>query len=676
MSDFSKKVIRKINKKKREFLENSLASKKKVLHVGGGTVVIRPKEWVEHGAKEYLGLFSRQNTSKVKGNIKEVLMLSRTSQCKDWFLELELRSEKWTFNKMLAVVNPYGESPLSAVVLFTTMMEYGVRVTVKGDIPETDIVSEYPRTKMHRIPVLGLYAGRTTDVVIEILDDNGDVCDSRRIPLETNPLPEDLENVIVAKKINKESAFQNILISGGVDIKPCAFDREGKIRFYLSRKPKGYGIFPLSKGRFLFMEQDISAPTFTNPHSVQMYDMDYLGRVGKTYFVKNGAHHTVEEKTKGGNILTAGNSLEADEHSEDLVLELDRETAEIVHKIKVGELFDDKYQDMKDWAHINSASYDEEQDSMLVSMRNIHSVAKFDWSEDEIKWIMADPRFWEGTKMTEKLLKPIGEVPWFYQQHAVFDVPIVENPPKNHRYIMVFDNHWHKRRKVKFFDKDKSSYVSFYDVDEKELTVKLYKRIKIPKSKIRSNAIFDEKSRHLYSMAGYLVPEIDGNLGVIQEFEFDSEKKLAEYYVKPGFFRAHEFQPDMVSMSKPLVKNTDYLLGDLKRPEKLSEEQAGDIDFNKCKSGKPSGDVFMRLAEDVLYVHESDHLIQKVYFVEKGGDVYEVDYDDTHQTMKTFEKAQYSVIMWLDKLPEGQYDIYLKSHGELYNNRRKITKLD
>ena len=94
------------------------------------------------------------------------------------------------------------------------------------------------------------------------------------------------------------------------------------------------------------MEREISAPSFTNPHSVQMYDMDYLGRVGRTYLVKNGAHHTVEEKTPGGNILTAGNSLE--EHSEDLILELNRENGEIVHQIKLGDLFDETYQDMMD----------------------------------------------------------------------------------------------------------------------------------------------------------------------------------------------------------------------------------------------------------------------------------------------------------------------------------------
>lgn len=672
MSSFTTSLKKKIEKKKNESLYNHYVKKKVVLHTGTGSVIVRSKQWVERGGEEYINTFKREKTDSIKGNIRKEAMYSLTSQCKDWFLELQLRSEKYTFNNMLAVVDPFDIAPLTAMVMFTTMMDYRVRVTVLGDQEYTNFVSEYPATKRHRIPILGLYAGRSTKVRIELIDENDEVCDSQEFALTTDPLPESLRDVISVKKINKDSAFANILVAGGIDIHPCVFDRDGQIRYYLRRKPKGYGIFPLSKGRFLFMEREISAPSFTNPHAVQMYDMDYLGRVGRTYLVKNGAHHTVEEKDEDGNILTAGNSLEG--HSEDLILEIDRESGQIVHKIKVGDLFDEKYQDMMDWAHINSASYDKEQDSMLVSMRNIHSVAKFDWSNNELKWIMADPRFWDGTSMEDKLLKPIGEVPWFYQQHAVFEVPLEKDTPDGVRYIMVYDNHWHKRRKVKFFDKDKASYVSFYEINEKEKTVKLYKRIKIAKTKIRSNAVFDEKTRHLYSMAGYLVPEKEENLGLIQEFDFDSEEVLSEYYVKPGFFRAHEFQPDMVSLSKPLSKNNDYLCGDLKRPEKVDSSEEVERITSTTLNGKPEG-VRFRRQEDLIYIRETDHLLKNVYFVGKETGLWKVDFSDTYQTMDTFRTAEYSIVMWVDNLPADQYDIYVETEEEVFHTPKKITKM-
>ncbi len=670
MNIVSDKLGKKIKRRIKRHIKFPDARKRQVIHNNGGTVTIRTAEWVERGSLDYEKVFYRPQTMSVKANIKKEKMYSMTSQAKDWFLELQLRSEKYTFKNMLVVTDPYGEAPLTALILFTTMMDYRVRATVKGDIEATNFTFEYPAQKRHRIPILGLYPGRSTEVMIEILDEQDEVCDTMIFPITTEELPEDLEQVITTKKMNENPGFDNILIAGGIDIRPCVFDREGKIRYYLQRKPKGYGIFPLSKGRFLFMEREISAPSFTNPHSVQMYDMDYLGRVGRTYLVKNGAHHTVEEKVLGGNILTAGNSLEG--HSEDLILEIDREHGNIVHRINVGDVFGEEYQDMMDWAHINSASYDEDQNSMLVSMRNIHSVAKFDWETDELKWVMADPRFWKGTSTEEKLLQPIGEVPWFYQQHAVFEVEPEEESDPDVRYIMVFDNHWHKRRKVSFFDKDKKSYISFYKIHEKNRTVELYKRFPCPKSKIRSNAVFDKEKRRLYAMAGSLIPEIEENLGTIIEYDFDTMEVLSEYYVKPGFFRAHEFEPDMQSLAKPLVKNTDYLCGDLKRPEKLSQGEAEHINFSGVKRVSESA-IRYRRQEDLLYIHEIDHMIHKVYL--KGeNDVWCVDFADTYQTMKTFEDADYNIVMWLDTLPEGQYELYLSLGEELQNTGKKITK--
>lgn len=669
MSSISGKLKTEFRRTKSQYEFYQTARKKEVFHDNGGTIVVRPKEWVDRGCVEYEEVFKRPQTDSIKSNITTKKMYSLTSQAKDWFLELQLRSEKYTFNNMLAVVNPFGEAPLTAIVLFTTIMDYSVRATVIGDTEETSFVFEYPPEKRHRVPILGLYAGTSTNVRIELVDENGETCDSRTFPLQTDPLPLDLRDVVVPKKINPDSAFKNILIAGGIDIRPCVFDQTGAIRYYLTRKPKGYGVFPVSKGRFMFLERDISAPSFTNPHSVQMYDMDYLGRVGRTYLVKNGAHHTVEEKVPGGNILTAGNSLQ--NHSEDLILEIDRMTGDIVHSISVGDVFDDTYQDMMDWAHINSSSYNEEENSMLVSMRNIHSVAEFDWETNELRWILADPRFWEGTSMADKVLKPIGNVPWFYQQHAAFVVtPGNASPDK--KIVMVFDNHWHKRRKVKFFDNDPNSFVNFYEIDEKNKTVRLYKQFECPKSKIRSNAILVEDKKRLYAMAGSLVPEVEGNLGIIREYDFETSEILSEYYVKPGFFRAHEFCPDMVSLSKTLVKMNDYLGGELKRPDLVDAKEAESLDFaNAVEVSDPT--VKYQMQEDLLYIHEVDHAIKKVYL--KGKETtWCVDFSDTYQTMKTFINADYYIAMWLDNLPVDQYDLFVVLNDELQSTGKKITK--
>ena len=75
------------------------ASKKTVLHGEGGSVTLRPKEWVAHGSIEYEVTFERLDKTNYKGNVKEEKMYSLTSQAKDWFLELQLRSDKYTLSR-------------------------------------------------------------------------------------------------------------------------------------------------------------------------------------------------------------------------------------------------------------------------------------------------------------------------------------------------------------------------------------------------------------------------------------------------------------------------------------------------------------------------------------------------------------------------------------------------
>lgn len=324
------------------------AGKKEVLHDNGGVITIRPSEWVEKGSLEYESVFKREQTDSIRTNIEGKKMYSLTSQAKDWFLEMQLRSDKYKFNKMLIVEDPFGEAPLTALALFTTIMDYRVRATVRGDSEQTSFVFEYPAEKRHRIPILGLYPGRETEVVIELLDENGESCDCREFSLSTKPLPQGLPEVIEIEEKQKVQDFCNTLVSGGGSFWPFVLDHDGRVRYYLARKLEGCGIFPLSKGRFLCMDDRV-------PNSVQMYDMDFLGRVGRTYLVDEGVNYAIEN-TQGGNLLVAAKnpaSLSSDESSfagenpggEKVILEIDRETGEKVLESKSVSLFGEGGQD-------------------------------------------------------------------------------------------------------------------------------------------------------------------------------------------------------------------------------------------------------------------------------------------------------------------------------------------
>lgn len=330
----------------------------------GGEVV----EWglgrMDQEARQCNKLFLRKEIDHYRSNILVQQSYAIKTMSRDYLLERLLRSGEYTFDHMFLIRNPYGEAPLTALVLFVLEAPAKVRVTTKGDIPETDFVAVLPKKRNHRVPILGLYPNRENCVLIELLSDQDEVLASHEIKVNTVALPANLEDAITVKKVTDDPAYDMILINGGVYINTCAFDRQGKIRYFLRRNPRGYGIFPLSNGHFFYMEKNISVPSYSNPQTVQSYDMDYLGRIYRTYLVEKGVHHTAEEKADG-NILTASSTML--EHTEDRVIELDRQTGEIVWTLDIWDLFDDTYKDMMDWCHVNAAIYYEKDHSVLIS---------------------------------------------------------------------------------------------------------------------------------------------------------------------------------------------------------------------------------------------------------------------------------------------------------------------
>ena len=105
----------------------------------------------------------------------------------------------------------------------------------------------------------------------------------------------------------------------------------------------------------------------------------------------------------------------------------------------------------------------------MISLRNVHAVICVDYDTKKLRWILSDPKFWEGTKMTPYLLQPEGDVKWCYQQHAAFEIalPDESNPQKkNGLLFMIITGQNVERRSL--FDKDPLSYVSFYDIDEEK----------------------------------------------------------------------------------------------------------------------------------------------------------------------------------------------------------------
>jgi len=590
-------------------------------------------------------------------------LVSRSYQL-DKQLESMLINENYTFDEPMVVVNPFGNSPLTALVLFKTEQEYSVRVTVKGNTDSTDVVGNVDAKSLHRVPVIGLYPDKNNTVILELIDKNGKVVKKNSMSVQTDPLPQSMQDLVRVVKNTRKSAYGLLEVSGFGNPRPFAFDTEGNIRWYLDEEYASYGYFPLSNHRFIVMDNNVMIQTYEKPHAQQLYEMDYLGRVHQIYFVKNGAHHEIIEKTPGGNLLVATNSING--HVEDMIQEIDRKTGAIVKSLDLREIFGDSYVDMLDWVHVNSVQYIEEDNSVVLSPRNIHSAIKVDWSSNELKWIICDPRFWEGTPFEEKVLKPVGDIIWNYQQHSVYqlDEDLDDDPDTIH--IMMFDNHWHGTRKISFYDKLKSSFVSIFTVNEKDMTVSQLHTYEGIKSKITSNFRFDYEAGRVFFMGGYLAEETeDEQNGMIYEFDYETEEILNQYFTRNTFYRAYEFVPDFNSCATALVPEDNYFKGTLSAA--VLNSNAKSVPDETLTEG-----IKLSISHQILYIETNDHKISHIEFIGNNNS-FMLDLSYTGEGESKYAKLSYNLLAPFSNLPPDDYKLVITYEGVRYNTGHTIS---
>ena len=88
------------------------------------------------------------------------------------------------------ILNPYGNSPLTAIVIFKTKDLTTATVTVKGKNGSDDLTHTFTPTKIHILPIYGLFAGYDNKVVIEV---SGKI---KEITIKTDGLPDDFAKLV------------------------------------------------------------------------------------------------------------------------------------------------------------------------------------------------------------------------------------------------------------------------------------------------------------------------------------------------------------------------------------------------------------------------------------------------------------------------------------------------
>ena len=374
--------------------------------------------------------------------------------------ENKFKTEGYSIDNPNIILNPYGNSPLTALVMFETETKQNVSIIIKGKDELTTYTHIFKKkSKQHYIPIYGLYADSENEVIIKV----GNI--EKSIKIKTDKLPDDF---ILPTSIEKdETKLTNDLYFYTPSSKgyTCAYDTNGDVRWYLTESAI-WEINRLKNGHLLLStERLVSTPYY----STGLYEMDMLGKIYNEYSLEGGYHHDYYEM-ENGNLLIATNDFDNEDGTvEDYVVEINRKTGNIVKKFDLKKLLnmnDGKSENwiQYDWFHNNSVWYDKKTNSITLSGRHQDAVVNIDYKTGKLNWILGDSTNW-SKKYQKYFLKKIGNTEFQWSQHAAMITP--------EGYVFLFDNGNNK-------SKNKSKYVSaensysrgvMYKIDSKNKTV-------------------------------------------------------------------------------------------------------------------------------------------------------------------------------------------------------------
>lgn len=249
--------------------------------------------------------FTIIGSSIVTGNV-------RIKKEKDIFLvqsnkEVYFDSYGYSIDNPNVIVNPYGNSPLTAIVMFESNDYSEVSVTIKSKDGNSDINYTFKKDKYHLIPIYGLYADYDNTIIIR--------CEGKenKINIKTSKLPDDFKRTSDEVKDNFNFYNENY---------PYAIDNNGDIRWFLNKNYFGK-ITLLDNSELL-----IGSDKYVNESdTISLYRMNLLGKIYNEYLL-DGSYYGYSA-IYDDNIMVLS----------DKILLIDMQTGDIIKKYRDNELY-------------------------------------------------------------------------------------------------------------------------------------------------------------------------------------------------------------------------------------------------------------------------------------------------------------------------------------------------
>ena len=372
--------------------------------------------------------------------------------------EKDFQIDGYTLENPNVIVNPYGNSPLTALVIFETDNEEEVEVTIKGKDKNSTFTHTFEATKEHYLPIYGLYADEENEVILEVGDTK------KVLKIKTDALPSNMA-LPTSVKADKSKLGNDLYFftpsSSGYTV---AYDVNGDVRWYLTNYAL-WKIDRLENGNLLVStERLVNSPYYMTG----MYEMTLLGKIVKEYSLEGGYHHDYYEMPNG-NLLVASDNFSSGT-VEDYIVEIDRETGNVVKTFDLTKILnkgDGKNENWSqyDWFHNNSVWYDEKTNSVTLSGRHMDAVINLDYDSGELNWIIGDSTNW-SEEYQKYFFTPVGDdFEWQWSQHAAMITP--------EGYVFILDNGNNKSKIESEYVPASKSYTRgvLYKIDTENMTI-------------------------------------------------------------------------------------------------------------------------------------------------------------------------------------------------------------
>ena len=398
----------------------------------------------------------------ILGNNEElkVLEVQKSLATQQYELEKNYSAKGYTIEEPKVVLNPYGNSPLTALVIFETEEEVEPTIIVEGKSKLTTFKNTFSKSKEHYLPIYGLYPDKENIVTINF----GDV--TKEIKIKTEKLPEDFILPTNVKKDESELTNDLYFFTPSSKGYTCAYDVNGDVRWYLTNYAL-WKIDRLENGHMLVStERLINSPYYMTG----LYEVDLLGKIYNEYNLPGGYHHDYYEM-ENGNLLIASDEFNNDDGTvEDIVVEIDRKSGKIIKTFDIKDVLnmtDGKSENWidYDWFHNNSVWYDEKTDSITLSGRHQDAVINISYETGKLNWIIGDPTNWSD-EYKKYFFTPVGKnFEWQWSQHAAMVTP--------EGYIFILDNGNNKSKIKEEYVSAENSYTRgvMYKIDTEKMTI-------------------------------------------------------------------------------------------------------------------------------------------------------------------------------------------------------------